>query len=355
MTVTPIPDTRRETWTATVLNPDGTQIPLAMDQDQPARLTWRQTDQSPIGATLFCHGTPPELRHGQLVLLAYKANGASYPLPPLVPVIDKPIYELTGRWFSLDLVDQTINLAADGIDFPSVYDAGTPIVAKARQVIAASDPDLAVVLPSLDYTLRNPLDFPISTSPLAIVSKLLDAAGATPLAPSPDDGLLRSDAWLPPSARPVRMKFGPSILAEHAGYLPRVDVVNDYLAAPNVGHFIADGSAKADQLVGRWRDEAPSSPWGIPKRGRRIIATDKGEAATQTIADEKAMRLVIEARGRGRKATITGGFQPVWSGHVITTDYPDHPDLSATWEVTDVSVDTRLGSDMTWTLQEVIG
>ena len=39
MTVTPIPDARRETWAATVLNPDGTQIPLAMDQDQPARWT----------------------------------------------------------------------------------------------------------------------------------------------------------------------------------------------------------------------------------------------------------------------------------------------------------------------------
>ena len=67
------------------------------------------------------------------------------------------------------------------------------------------------------------------------------------------------------------------------------------------------------------------------------------------------MRLVIEARGRGRKATITGGFQPVWPGHIITTDYPEHPDLSAKWEVTEVAVDTRLGSNMTWTLLEVIG
>ena len=107
--------------------------------------------------------------------------------------------------------------------------------------------------------------------------------------------------------------------------------------------------------MGRWRDEAPSSPWGIPKRDRRVLAEGKGEAADQTIADEKAMRLVMEARGRGRKATITGAFQPVYPGHVITTAHPDHPDLSATWEVTGVSGGTALGSDTTWELQEVTG
>ena len=353
MTVTPIPDARRETWTATVLNPDGTQIPLAMDQDQPARWTWKQTDQSPLGATLHCHGTPPELRHGQLVLLAYQANGISYPLPPLVPVIDKPIYEMDGRWFSIDLIDETINLAADGIDFSVVYDAGAHIVNTCRAVIAASDPSLAVVLPAMDHTLRNPLDFQVSTAPLVIVNKLLDALGANPLAPGPDDGVLRSDAWIPPASRPVRMRFGPSLL--DAGYLPRIDVETDYLAAPNVGHFTADGSQKAGQIVGRWRDEAPSSPWGIPKRDRRVLAEGKGEAADQTIADEKAMRLVMEARGRGRKATITGALQPVYPGHVITTAHPDHPDLTATWEVTGVSGGTALGSDTTWELQEVTG
>ena len=351
MTLKPIPDARRERWSATILQLDGTQTALGLDRDQPARVTWKQTDQSPIGANLICHGEPPELRHGQAVMLAYHVNGGSFALPPLVPVIDKPIYEM-GSWFSLDLIDQTIHFAADGIDFGIVYEAGTPIIPTVRAVLTASDPDMPVVLPAIDYTLRNPLDFQISTAPLAIINKLLDAAGATPLAPG-DDGVLRSDVITSPAKRPIRMRFGPTQI--DAGYEPRIEAESDYLAAPNVGHFIADGSSQADQIIGRWRDEDPMSPWGIPRRKRRILARDQGEAATQEIADDKARRIVLEARGRGRVAKLKGGWQPVYPGHIITTEHPDFPDLSATWEVTDMAWGTALGSDTTWTLKEVTG
>lgn len=353
MTITPIPDARIESWSATLLNPDGSQTSLPLDADQPLTWSWEQGAQSPVGAKLICHGTRPELRHGQLVQIAYHANDVRYPLPLLAPIISWPSYDDAGRWFSLDLVDQTINLAADGIDFAAVYVAGTPIIATVRAVLTASDPDLPVALPGLDYTLRNPLDFPLSTAPLEIANKLLDAAGATPLAPGPDDGVLRSDPWTPPSTRPVRMVFGPDLM--DAGYSPRIDAESDYLAAPNVGHFVADGSSSADQLVGRWRDEDSASPWGIPMRGRRILARDSGEVATQEIADEKARRLVMEARGRGRSAKITGGFQPVFPGHIVETRHPDYPELSARWEVVGVSGSSAPGSDTTWELQEVVG
>ena len=357
----PIPDARREEWAAVVVNPDGSTLPLPLDADQPGTITWQQDQQSPVGAHLTCHGTPPELRHGQTVHVTYRCNGETWHLPPLIPVIDKPVYDGAGRWFGLDLIDQTITFAADGIDFAAVFDAATPIISTVRGVLNASDPAIPVQLPDLDFTLRNPLDFPLSTAPLTIANTLLDIAGATPLAPGPDDGALRSDVWVAPSARPVRMRFGPHMLRPDdtwepgAGYLPRIDAENDYLAAPNVGHFVASGSSSADQLIGRWRDDDPFSPWGVPQRGRRILAAGSGDAASQEIADDKARRLVMEARGRGRTATIRGAWQPVWPGHVIATDHPDFPDLSARWEVVGVRVSMGLGSDTEWTLREVTG
>lgn len=371
---TPLPRHRRdEQWQAHIVQPDGDLEPLALDAEVPGSITWDIDQQSPLGATLPCVGAVPELLTGQTIRLTYSYHGGEHSLPPLVPVKADPVYEL-GEWFTLDLIDQTILLAADGLDFGKVLSAGTVVTTAMADLIAASAPDLMgggsfpgggvypgddpvpgsstplVALPDLDLTLRNPLELRMSMAPLEAVNQLAETIGCTPLAPRLD-GILASASWVEPRLREVIMAFGPG---DGAGMLPRVDTTSDYLAAPNVVHYTTGGSAGADPLVGRWIDQDPTSRWSVTVRGRRILATASGDAATQEIANQHAARIGLQARGRGRTATIRGAWQPLAPGDVITTEHPDHPGLTATWEVRSMRISMALGSETVWTLKEVI-
>lgn len=345
----PLPKTRRdEQWTAHIIHPNGDAEPLALDADMPGDITWDIEQQSPIGANLPCIGPVPDLLGGQTIRLTYSYHGGEHTLPLLVPTKDDPVYEL-GEWFTLDLIDQTIALAADGLDFGRVLPAGTVVTTAMAELIADSAPDLAISLPDLDLTLRNPVELRLSMAPLEAVNLLAEAIGSTPLAPRLD-GVLASAPWVEPRMRGVTMAFGPG----DGGMVPRVETSSDYLAAPNVVHYTTTGSASADPLVGRWIDDDPTSNWSISRRRRRILATGSGDAATQEIANQHAARIGLQARGRGRTATIRGAWQPLAPGQVITTEHPDHPKLTATWEVRSMRISTALGSDTTWTLKEVI-
>lgn len=358
MTVTPWPrDGRIEQWTAQIIQPNG--IPgdmLPVDPDVAGRVVWSDA-QSPVGVTLTIHGKVPPLAGGQLVQPIYSfdhhATGpVEYRLPALSVQGVEPLYDV-GQWFDLSLIDQSIDYAGDGIDFPLVLPAGTVIMQAARQVLQTSIPGRPVTLPDLDLTLRNLLEFSTTTDPLLIVNKLMEAAGCTDLAPvSPaQGGGLASQQWTAPTLRPVKMVFGPG---DGAGFLPQVRTKSDYLSTPNVAHYETQGGASADPLVGRWRDEDPRSEWSIPSRGKRVFAKPgKGEAATQAIADQHAMRIGTDHPGRGRTATIRGGYQPLISGDIIETVHPDHPDLTATWEVLSATTTTAAGSETSWDIKEV--
>lgn len=344
--ITPLPRDRRETWTAHVVSPDGGRVALGLDADLPGQLTWDDSRPTPISATLHCHGTPPELMTGQWVDLALVVNGEPLHWPPLVPVKDTPLYE-HGRWFTLQLTDQTINLAADGLDFARVLPAGTPIVS----AMASLAGDLAIAWPDVDHTLRNDIELGLSSAPLAGINQLAEALNAHHLAPRLD-GDLAVESWTPPAERAVQMTFGPD---GAAGYEHRVEMERFHLEAPNVVHYTGNGSAASGQLVGRWRDEEPSSPYAIQNRRRRILARGSGEAATQQLADQAARRLGLEARGRGRRATIRGGYQPLAPRMAVETRNPSEPDLDATWVIEKyVVVVGGEASDTTWTLQEVV-
>lgn len=358
MTLTPWPrDGRRdEQWQLQIIQPDGQPGDmLPVDPEVPGRVSWSGA-QSPIGATFTVHGTPPPLAGGQLVQPVYSFRSddldVEYRFPALSVQGVEPLYDV-GEWFDLSLIDQTIDYAGDGIDFPLVMDAGTVIMDAAAAVLQASIPGRAFTLPDTDLTLRNLLEFRTTTDPLLIFNTLMEAAGCTqlsPVAPLLGEGLV-SRHWTAPNKRPIRMRFGPG---DGAGFLPEVRTKSDYLNTPNVAHYETPGGANADPLVGRWRDEDPLSMWSIPTRGKRVFAKPgRGEAATQLIADQHAMRIGTDHPGRGRTATIRGGFQPLVAGDIIQTVHPDHPDLSATWEVVDCDTATSLGSETTWSLKEV--
>lgn len=351
--ITPIPWERSEAWVAEVVNPDGTHGPLQLDADQPGTLTWDGNAQTPIRYTGHCLGTPPELMRDQRIQLTLNIDGRDpFQFPRLVPVKDNPVYEWA-TWFSLGAVDETIIYAADGIDFPLVLDSGAQAVASARNVLTASAPDLPVILPDSDLTLRNQLSFNLGTSPLEISNQLMEVIGGTRLAPSME-GTLTSRIWTPAADRAVTMIFGPD--ESDAGYQHRIEIQRLHLEAPNVQHYVGNGSQDSAQITGRWRDEDPRSPYSIPSRRRRILGKQaSGEAATQAIADQMARRAGLEARGRGRTATITGLWQPLVPGDVIQTRHPLFPELVTRWEVLTVAITVGGdASDTTWTLREVI-
>lgn len=340
---------RSEWWTADLVTRDGQHSALPLDADQPGTLTWDKSRQSPITATIYIHGNAPDLLADPRVRLTLWVNGEPHQMPPLVPAKDDPVIE-HGSWYQLQLVDETIIYAMDGLDFPQAWEPGSPAIGSARALLASSAPDLRVVLPDSSHTLRNPVTAQLGTDPLTLANGLLEAINATPLAPRLTDGALASQPWTPPTERPVVMTFGP----DDAGYEHRVDLTHLHLEAPNVQHFEANGSASAPKLVGRWRDLDPTSPYSIPRRHRRILGQRRsGEAATQQVADALARRYGLEARGRGRQATITGLWQPVTPGDVIETRHPLEPALNARWEV--LVMRTIIGevSDTTWTLKEV--
>src|SRR5699024_8027283 len=291
-----------EHWTAHVVNPDGSRTRLSLDADVPGNLTW---DADGIDAYLSCHGTPPDLLTGQEVDLALHVNGTPHHWPPLVPSEDDAVYE-HGRWWSLHLLDRTSDLAADGLDFAQVLPAGTAIVPAMHALAESPWRDWTIHWPDVDHTLRNDLELPLSTSPLAAINTLGEALNAYPLAPRLD-GALALELWVPPAERAVQMRFGPGAAA---GSEHRVHTERLHFRAPNVFPYTGNGSASSDPVIGRWRDEDPTSVYSIANRRKRILGTGSGEAATQEIADAKAMRGGLEARGRGRHATIKGGYQP---------------------------------------------
>lgn len=353
----PLPRTRYdEHWSATVIDADGiAQEQLTLDADTPGRIDWKADQPSPLGARLDLIGPIPDLTQGQSVQLAYHHDDADpIALPPLAPQGHAETREM-GAFVALQLIDQTITLAADGLDFPADYPVATPALATARALLTQHAPDLDVQLPTIDYTLREPITRPVSTDLLGLTRDLLAAAGATPLAPRLGQPGLHSEPLTLPSARPIAMAFGPEQV--DAGYLPTVTLDTDYLATANVAHY------HAGDIIGRWRDEDPHSRWSIPRRGRRILTQSRGEAATQAIADAAAQALALKVRrrrldgsivgGRGRIATITGAWQPLQPGDVIRVDHPDHPDVSGLWEILDCATTTALGSDTSWTIREV--
>lgn len=344
---TPLPRARRETWTAELIQPDGTRTELPLDADQPGQLTW---DADGVDAVITCHHLPPELLTGQRIALTLWVDDEPQRFPQLVPVKDDPTVDEAGAWYRLHLIDETILLAADGLDFSRVLDAGTPIVAAMQSLAAVSAPGLSIAWPVTDDTLRNPLELALSSSPLAGINRLAETINATRLAPA-HDGRLSVQSWTPPAERPPQLPFGPDAAA---GYEHRVDLQRFHLEAPNVVHYTASGSSSAAQLVGRWRDEDPTSPWSIPSRGRRILATASGDAASQEVADALARRRGLEARGRGREATLAGAWQPLYPYEVCEVRNPDHPLLDGRWEV--LSIRVTVGgdvSDATWTIKEI--
>lgn len=344
---TPLPRARTETWTAEIVDPDGNRSVLPLDADQPGRLTW---DGDGIDAVVNSLGTPPDFMSDQRIELTLTVNGQRHKFPPLVPVKDDPVIEQE-EWYSLHLIDETIILAADGLDFAQVLPAGTAVVAAMKQLAQASAPDLHITWPTLDHTLRNDVELALSSAPLAGINTLAESINALKLGPRIDGGLAM-EPWVPPNLRAKQMIFGAGQLA---GYEPRVNLQRFYLEAPNVVHYTATGSSSSDRIVGRWRDLDPLSPYSIPRRRRRILATGSGEAATQAIADEQARRVGVEARGRGRTATIRGGWQPVIPYDVIGTEHPDKAALRADWEVLSMSVVVGgEASDTDWSIKEVI-
>ncbi len=351
-----------EEWLAQVLEPidGGLEFTpgdmLDVDPDIAGRVRWDDSE-SPIGATFTCHGPVPVLTEGQLVQPIYRFNSnetgpVEYRLPALSVQGTEPYYNI-GQWYDLSLIDQTIDYAGDGIDFPLILPTGTVIMEAAAAVLQNSIPGRTFTLPDLDLTLRNPIEHPTATDPLLIFNELMEAAGCTKLAPvSPlQGGGLASTVWRPATERPTKMVFGPG---DGAGFLPDVRTKSDYLATPNVAHYETTGTDTAPALYGTWRDEDPTSPWSIPRRGKRIFAPKgTGEAANQRIADIQAQRIGQDHPGRVRVATIRGGYQPLTHGDIITTDWPDFPNLTATWEIVSANTTTGLGSETVWTIKEV--
>ncbi len=134
--------------------------------------------------------------------------------------------------------------------------------------------------------LRSPLVFPPETSYLKIVNTLLDSAGFFALYAG-TDGILKAEKYLPPSMRPIRYHFDPSVEAKH---LPE-KTWEEQIVKPNEIVCVSTSTSSAPGLIAVARNQLPDSPYSFQNQGRWVTETHTGvEASSQNVLQEHANR-----------------------------------------------------------------
>jgi len=116
------------------------------------------------------------------------------------------------------------------------------------------------------------------------------------------DGRIRIAPSRLPADRPTVATYGPN--PEHLMMLPAWSDSADVFALPTGARIYVPGTDQKAGLIGR-ADLPDHSPLSATQRGRTVLLTEQGEAATQAVADTLAAKRLNEALQVTRRITIT--------------------------------------------------
>lgn len=208
-------------------------------------------------------------------------------------------------------------LGGDEFDVPVSFAAGTPTVAAAASIAEGAGFDVRA--DESTHVLAEARTYGAADeSKLAAINDLLDLAGFES-ASCDAYGAVVLGRYREPSERPVAKR-----LAEGAGSLLLRDVVDELDASevPNVVHAVYETSEST--VVGMAVDDDPASPWSVQARGyRKVKKYSYSDSSTKAAADERAAKLLDEARSVIHRVTFSHAFDPgVVLGSIVEVDYP---------------------------------
>lgn len=207
----------------------------------------------------------------------------------------------TGRRASVKLVDKT-DILRSQVGTWYQAQAGVAILPTVAKIIRDFGED-NLALASSPLTLRSTLTWDPDKTWLTVINDLLEAAGYGALW-CDGTGWFRAEPYRLPDQRPLAAVYG----GDSSDYrmLRSYEDVADLGDIPNVLVAVSQGDASKHGLRGVARNEDPNSPLSIQSRGREILRTVTGlEAASQSVIDGHAKRLLAEATEVTRKVTWT--------------------------------------------------
>lgn len=334
---------RLEGWQLDAITPAGQivcTLPMVKDSGQH---DWQLDRPNPLGLSCtvgdrLASGDPlPDLR-GLWLRATHRINGVSHLLATVVVTGAPRALTSTTSMLRLTGVDPTVLLSVARLRKQLTLPVATPIAETVRSLIATYTPLVTASIGDTDETLRTILTFEAGTPVLEVVTKLLEAAAYTRLAPRPD-GSLWTTQWTPQSDRPTELTFNDSGMAP---FLPDLELDDNYLTAPNEVIALGKGGQDMPPVAGRWPDAPPLNPV------TEVIDVD---ATSIEAARMQARRYFDTARGRARRTTVRGPWQPITPGEVAGFTYGRH-DVSARFELTGLRTQWATRSPTDYTLQE---
>lgn len=288
-----------ESWIITHLNRrDKAQGPLRGVRG--GSLDWSIHKQVRGGGTLELtdHGQRIDWLNDR-IRVTHMRDGEPRHMGVFLPTVPTWEHDETGRRASIRLVDKTDILRSQVGTWHQV-EAGRAIIPTVIGIIRAHGED-AIALGESSTTLRSTLTWEPDATWLTVINDLLQAAGYGALW-CDGVGWYRSEPYKLPDQRALAATYGGE-LADYRMLRTFQDEA-DLSDTPNVVVAIAQGDSEKRGLRGVARNTNPDSPLSIPARGREIVHTVTGlEAATQTVIDNHARRLLLEASEITRKAT----------------------------------------------------
>ena len=249
----------------------------------------------------------------QRVLIEYKANGVSWGLGAFLLSAPTRSYSEAGSTWSVDLSSPLAVPDADCVDSTFTVKAGSNLVGIAADILYESGLERLSITPSAAVASSDIIYEP-GKSKLTIVNELLSAAGYWSAHPD-GAGQIHLDPYVPPAARGVAYDFREGGRAIH---LPEWEREQDMAAVPNKVVFISQGSADKAALVGVAVNDAPSSPYSHPSRGRWIVETRTGvEAADQESITAQARRRLIDVSTPSAAITLQHMPVPIMPNQVV--------------------------------------
>lgn len=219
----------------------------------------------------------------------------------------KTFHSDLGATHRVTVLPKTAVLDEDATDGVISFPEGTPIIPAVIQLIESAG-EMRIAATDTGVTLGAPQVFEAGTSKLAVINKLLEAAGYWSIR-CDGMGQFLLFPYTEPAARPVAYEFAAG---EASIVMPDWEREQDMSSVPNKCVVVGEGSDELPPLVGVATNEDPTSPFSYQARGRWITRTETGvEAADQAVIDEIARRRLLSAMSPVAKIDATHAVLPL--------------------------------------------
>ena len=208
-------------------------------------------------------------------------------------------HDATGTHVTIALADRT-ELLNTPVGRWFTVPAGTTITEQVIAIIREHGVTKLAVTPS-PITTRVAQTWEPGDTWLKVCNDLLKACGYNSLW-ADMNGRVHIDPYRLPAERPTVATYGPA--DEHLRMLPTWGDEADVFSLPTGVRIFVPGTDQKAGLIGR-ADLPDHSPLSAEKRGRTILLTEQGEAATQAVADSLAVKRLNEALQVTRRISIT--------------------------------------------------